>query len=258
MNTLLRANQYLELPGRKEDDLPNSEFVGDQARMELQAYYAVRKELAEYMRDRIHEEYVAYGGVETIKEWWRAVLKKNAETIDRLAIQKFVGLPKDPDTPVCQENTSDNPLLRRITYCKGDFPSGNDIGYDQILNYGEGKWYSKTYYCPVTNAKASHFFVFKLADWMEMEALIGEEVPRILKGWRLAGHDYTGNQLLYPCDEVDAVGTPFEKYQSQNWRYYDKDARIDRYSYGPAYFNFAFAVGYSKSGLNKLQKQYLP
>lgn len=257
VNTLLRANQYLELPGRKEDDLPNSEFVGDQARMELQAYYAVRKELAEYMRDRIHEEYVAYGGVETIKKWWRAVLKKNAETIDRLAIQKFVGLPKDPDTPVCQENTSDNPLLRRITYCKGDFPSGNDIGYDQILNYGEGKWYSKTYYCPVTNAKASHFFVFKLADWMEMEALIGEEVPRILKGWRLAGHDYTGNQLLYPCDEVDAVGTPFEKYQSQNWRYYDKDARIDRYSYGPAYFNFAFAVGYSKSGLNKLQKQYL-
>lgn len=55
VNTLLRANQHLELPGRKEDDLPNSEFVGDQARMELQAYYAVRKELAEYMADRIHE-----------------------------------------------------------------------------------------------------------------------------------------------------------------------------------------------------------
>lgn len=50
------------------------------------------------------------------------VLKKNAETIDKLAIQKFVGLPKDPDGPVYQENTSDNPLLRRITYCTGKFP----------------------------------------------------------------------------------------------------------------------------------------
>lgn len=257
VDTLLRTSQHLELPGDKEDELPPSEFVGDQTRMELQAYYAVRKELAEYIRDKIHDEYVSFGGVKAIKKWWREALKKSTEVIDQLAIQKFVALPKDPNAPVYQEDTAENPLLKRITYCKGDFPFGNGIGYDQVLNYGEGKWYSKTYYCPITNAKAGHFFVFKLADWTEMEAMIGEEVPRILKGWRLAGHDYSGNQLLSPCDEVDAVGTPFEKYQSTNWRYFSKDEHIDRNSLGPAYYNFAFVVGYSKSGLNKLQKKYL-
>lgn len=255
VDTLLRTSQHLELPGGKEDEFPISEFVGDQARMELQAYYTVRKELAEYMRDRIHDEYVAFGGVEAIKKWWREALKKNTEVIDRLAIQKFVALLKDSDAPVYQEDASENPLLKRISYSKGDFPSGHGIGYDQILNHGEGKCYPKTYYCPITNAKANHFFIFKLADWTEMEALIGEDVPSILMGWKLAGHHSCGNQLLYPCDEVDSVGTPFEKYQSANLRYLK--GSIDKYSYGPAYYNFAFAVGYSKSGLNKLQKKYL-
>lgn len=255
MATLLKANRHLELPGGKEDMTPNSEFVGDQERMELQAYYNVRKELAEYLRDRIHDEYVAFGGIEAVKKWWREALKKSAETIDRLAIQRFVSLPEDPDAPVFQPDGSEDPLLRRITYCKGNFPSGNKIGYDQILNYGEGKWYPKTYYCPITNAKAGHFFVFKLADWREMETLIGEEVPKIIKGWRQSGHDYTGNPLLSPCDAVDAVGTPFERYQSANWRYVD--GPIDKYSYGPAYCDFVFAIGYSKSGLNTLRKKYL-
>ena len=120
VNTLLRANQYLELPGRKEDDLPNSEFVGDQARMELQAYYAVRKELAEYMRDRIHEEYVAYGGVETIKKWWRAVLKRMPKPLIGWPFRSLSACQKTR-IPPCAKRT---PL---ITRCYGALPIARGI-----------------------------------------------------------------------------------------------------------------------------------
>jgi hypothetical protein len=40
----------------------NAEFVGSKGRMELEAYRNIREQLAEYIRDKMFEEYTAFAG----------------------------------------------------------------------------------------------------------------------------------------------------------------------------------------------------
>lgn len=257
-STLLEANQHLKLTdgSQKEDLTPNSEFVGTQIRMEMQAYINVRQALAEYMRDRIYEEYMTFGGIGAVKAWWRKKLDEHRETIYQLATQRYKAIASGEATtpPPGWESSSDG-LLNRINYMEKDYlPFDEGVSLEFILNKRVGSIIQGDYRDPINGARVSHFFVFKLRNWKEMEELLGEEVPKILKGWQRDGHSTSGNPILNATDPVDAVGTPFENYQSANERY-TKHYTGRTSCYGPAAFNFKFAIGFSKSGLKKLLRE---
>lgn len=255
---LLLSNQHLRLkaPGLagNEEQLPNSECVGTPQRLAMQAYLSVRQQLAEYMRDRIYEEYAAFGGLEAVKKWWQAALERHAEDIYKLIAARYQAIQSGEEvSPWPGQRCLKPGLNNRISFSQGSYPNGEGISPEWVLNYNGGNRIAPVYHCPITGAKVSLFFTFKLLNWQEMELLLGEEVPKIVKGWQYDGHSCDGNPLLDATDPVEGVGTPFEKYQSSNHRYSE---HVSAFSLGQAFFDFRFSVGFSKRGIKQLVKKY--
>ena len=231
--SLLKSDYGSSLDARHR---PNGEFVGTKERMELLAYYNVRRQLADYMRQRIHDEYVAFGGLQAVQKWWKDALRRHMDVIQTLAVRRFIMGNSG------QEASIQLPLP--ILFAEADDPYAVGVSWDNLLSPDED-----------TYANVSYLFGFHPESWMEMESLIHEELPKIVIGWQAEGHSPRMNHILTVCDPVDLVGTPFELGQSACALY-----RADQSHYGdkigPAAFNFSFAVGYSKQDMNKLLKNY--
>ena len=244
-SALLKAD-YLELPGEgMEKRRPTGEFVGTKERMEMLAYYNVRRQLADYMRKRIYEEYVAYGGVEAVQKWWRDALTRNMEKIHVLSAKRML------EAEGGQAPAEPSPCS--IYFARAQSPYAVGAGVDFTLSQNTGTPYSPHFLCPINGAGVSLFFGFHPADWTELAAIIGEDIPKIVTGWKAFGHSPSGNIILDACDAVASVGTPFERGQSAN-ELYGAPGFSNRKA-DVAYFDFTFAVGYSKSGMKKLIKR---
>lgn len=62
-NKVLKANSHIkQIEASEEKHNLNAEFVGSKGRMELEAYRNIREQLAEYIRDKMFEEYTAFAG----------------------------------------------------------------------------------------------------------------------------------------------------------------------------------------------------
>lgn len=244
---LLKSDDLALPEGDTEKHRPVGEFVGPRERMEMLAYYNVRRQLADYMRERIHDEYVAFGGVDAVRKWWKDALLRHTDTIHTMVVRRF------SEVSARQETTSQLPFKVRFAECCD--PHAVGVSWDFVLSPDDGKFLHPKYRCPITGASVSYIFGFHPATWTDLANLIGEELPKIVVGWKAAGHDSSGNSLLDACDAVDSVGTPFEPGQSA-CPLYGVELSPYRDRIGPAVFNFAFAVAYSKSGMKKLIKQY--
>lgn len=242
---LLKSDSLALPKGAAEEHRPVGEFVGTRKRMEMLAYYNVRRQLADYMRERIHEAYVAFGGVDAVRKWWKDTLLRHIDAIHAMAVQRFSEAGA----------TSTSQLPFKIQFAESSDPHAVGVSWDFVLSPDDGEFRHPKYRCPITGASVSYIFGFHPATWTDLANLIGEELPKIVVGWKAAGHTSSGNSLLDACDAVDSVGTPFETGQSACPLYgVEPSPYQDRI--GPAVFNFAFAVGYSKSGMNKLMKEY--
>lgn len=218
------------------------EFVGSKDRIRMQGYYEIRKQLANYIRDKIYNEWVAIGKTKAIKEWYIKSLTNKKSNIEKLVLDKYLKI-KDKEkmlNPNCETINRDE---LDIFYEERKYPSGFVI----ILNSAKST-NKYEYICPKTGATCNTFFTFKPKNWIHLELLVGSEVPKVVKGWLRDGHFGVGNSILDATDLVTKVGTPFEKYEVGE---YEK-----KYKEYDTYFDFSFTVGFSKRGLNLLVKEF--
>ena len=247
---LLNPNLFLRRIGMASgEEAAPVEFVGRKVRMDMAAYMQARRQLAKYMEDKIYEEFCRIDGWNWAEKWWKDQIKKNQDKWIQMAAA-FIA-------------TKDRSIIREMNYHiteNVDYPScwgcGISVPNSQFIAYRpdprEWKWK-----CPVTGNMSNYWIAFEPKDYKDLEFLIGEEVPKILKGWMERGHDCHVNQNINAHDPVEMVGTPYER-NSRDPRYFKNGVvSIGSFGYGADTFHsFTFAIGFSKRGINKLVTQY--
>lgn len=274
--SLLEANSHLKrltAATGSSDVLPNYEFVGSERRMGKIAYKQAREQLAAHIRKKMYEEFTSFGGADAVQEWWKKRLKEKRDILLKFCVDKYEAEQKG-------EGSDEGALscINIVTECKGvvydnlksfSCPMNPSHGFDR---HGRPDGKCK---CLLTGNMASVFFTFTFKNWMELESVIGEEVPKILKGWSSGGHQVSGNSILDATDAVWGIGTPFERgEQTKNRKYWTKSDWSSHYfqhsseypdwmtKKPPAdaldkypYVNFNFAIGFSKRGLAQFTKR---
>lgn len=227
----------------KQSETYVPEFVGTEKRLRLQVYKEARLQLANYMNDRIHEAWVAFGKTQAVKEWYRSALLNNKEFLYQMMMDYESAIESGEKKVLTmgwrRPGEISIYIVRDSTYPDGAMLSREDLlGCERI---GGRDW---KYICDVNGRPCNLWFVIAPQTWENLEYLTGTEVPKIVKGWNVDGHSYSGNPLLDSCDSVDAVKTPFE-YQR-----YDREDQWHN-----SYYSFRFAFGFSKSGWNHIKKE---
>lgn len=101
------------------------------------------------------------------------------------------------------------------------------------------------FYCPITGHKASVYFMLRPNTWLELEVILGMDVPPILKGWEKDRLSY-GNELLYATDEVTGVGLPWEICEKREIGYQKLQDRYYGENQPPETFSFEIGAAFSK------------
>lgn len=284
----LEANKHLKRLSTGNlcpDKTPNPEFVGTKAKMEMLAYADARTQLAEYIRDRMLEEYKSFGGVDAVEKWFKDAVRKHKEDVIQLCVQKYLDVKKGTEQNVNARNVRDgsgNPL-RFISFeedCKGS--SGAMIQLDQhpfnpIHGY-RGRYPDGKYMCCLNPRYfANVFFIFKFNDWREIEEVVGKgSLPKIVQGWK-DRRISIGNPLLEATDPVFNIGTPFESFEisrnrrlwtKANWRdfyfqnhsvysdWMNREPEMETLEKSPNNYGFQFAIGFCNREFKKLLAEH--
>lgn len=277
-----------DIPATTRD---NPEFVATERGMRVIAYKEAREQLAEYIRDRMLEEYTAIGGASSIRTWWEQQLQANKEKIFRLCIEAYKShLKSHAEKPrYSTEELSATVCSFPYSYC--DLNVGlylNAINscdvapnitrkaypFNEKIRTASGYGYTGKTRCPITGNTASIYFFFYMESWLDMERIVGKDnLPKILVGYEQRGHRGIGNSILNATDAVYEVGTPFEYHEScintrlwdaERWKNHYRNSNVPQYWDRPAppealkessvcYFNFC--VGFSKRGFAKILKE---
>lgn len=222
------------------------EFVGSRDRMDMEVYRQARKKLAEYISDRMYEEYTDYGGGEAIFAWYRRTLENRKSQLIQLCIDKYIErsgeIVHKSDSLYRHCGTHDDVLDCHILISDGC--SRADFTLNQEINQWRDQYFSIT-----GEGKCTLWFSFYPDDWKSIARILGEDIPKIVKGWwnnRFChgfgeNSHYNGNSLLDATDAVCDIVTPFNQH--------NRDER-----YRNPWTDFSFRIGFSKREFNKLVK----
>lgn len=133
-------------------------------------------------------------------------------------------------------------IQSRITIHEKERPSGICLNDTEIYR---GR-YLENAYDDQTGHKCSIFFHLAFRNWNEMEAMIGNPLPKIFTGYTKNGEiGYNGNSILQATDAVGYITSPL---------YGGK-----RISDGKSYSTCSFDVwlGFSKVGWKKTYENWL-
>lgn len=226
-----------------------SEFVGPKEKLELEYYRQARSQLANYIIDKMAEEYHNFGGNEGVMHWYEQAVKKNKDDLIMRCVKWYKdyldGAAKSDHLSPWAIPAEDDLCVTLIESADPYIPRQNRrFILNSTVKYKPNTYNPKReYLCPITGKTANMWFVFQPNTYQNMELLIGQEVPKILKGFRYSGSRYSGNSLLHSCDPVGGIRSPF----STGCRYQNKFNHIIEEP-------FMISVGLSKLGLNKLLK----
>lgn len=214
--TILIDNSIKQLSTKNA--IINAEFIGNEREMSLQIYKEARRQLANYIKAEMTKEYEAFKAeFGSVENWWENKLESKIDSIREFAIQAYV------DAKANNKITSDG--WRRIDE-KITVHYGEDVYYKSKLDFYNGKPCN----CRIT---------IQVTDWLDIEQIIGEEVPKIIKGYT-ERRAYYGNANLDVIDPVLRIQTPFESTGS--------------FSMNFSRFTFPIHLYFSKSGLKKYIK----
>lgn len=241
---IYETNSVLRITDNNSD-LKNilPEFIGTKKRMRLQGYYQIRKQLADYIRGKIHDEWVIFGKTPAVKKWYLECISNNIDKVEELIVEKYLQIQNGEKSLSENWHTTDKNILD-IYYVEQKYP--NDWG-NIILNKCKDI-YKSEYFCMKTGAICSIFFTFAPKDWKQLELLCECEVPKIVKDWCADGHFGDGNSILEATDMVTQVGTPFERYEADKYE--------GLYNEHGIRFDFKFSIGYSKRGFKQILNKY--
>lgn len=228
MSKLLVDNSILKLKeNNNKDDALYAEFVTTKQGFEQELYYEGRKQLAEYIKEEMKKELerfsLQYTGspndINCGKKWYQQIAMKNKDHIVKFLVQGYVNK---------LNGNKDNRFI-----------VDDSCGWGGVI-INDKHSYRSPYYWDDTNEKPCNVYIsFKPDDYLDIEELIGEEVPKILKGF--SNHwGYNGNCILDTVDYVSELKTPFEARGS--------------FTIDPYREDFKICIGFSKSGLKKYIK----
>lgn len=214
----------------KKETVVLPEYVGNDNRMKLLAYYEVRKELANYIKNKIKIEYEKFGGIEKVKEWYEEKIRLNINNIYKLIYDNYI------------KNNYHKEFANYLTENDYDISiAETNYVYSNIkLNNKSDNSWNYYYICPINNKKCNMFVKISPKNWKGIQILVNTDLPKIVKGYERNRH-HDGNSNIDATDLVSQVGTPFESWGS--FTLSTKDT-----------YNFEVAIGFSKSGFNKFIK----
>jgi len=279
MAHLLESNRHIKQLTSAElattEECANPEFVGTEERMATLAYLQGRQQLADHIRKRMFDEYIAFGGKPAVVKWWDTTVIENKARILEMCLQRYLKGEKytwknaKQDGIINCEMHLDCASAPHFSQC-----AGPTYPLNKYPLYPSGYENRNKALCPITGQAASHFFLFRIDDWGDIAAIAGgkEKLPKILWGYKERGHYGYTNTILNIHDPVSLVGTPFEDEERRmNRRLWSKD---DWWNYNfhhaknpcnatipetampySSYVKFHFAVGISKRGMARLLKE---
>lgn len=236
------------LTGEKDYNQDN-EFIGSEYMMRKVAYMNIRKQLKDYIENKIYEEYNSNGGWEYYKQLLTNMITDNIDYYrNELLVQVYINKDKYCDSPFStgsyykNDDNRDNIFrLISVKYDKGYI--GTSILYNYKNNSLDGYNYPDKCIDPESNTQCNIFFKFTPRDGEDLELLFGSEnIPNIMKVWN---EDNTGegNSILDVTDPCSAIEFSFYQIRG-NWnnRNYDN--------------NFSFTIGMSIRTLKNKFRDY--
>jgi hypothetical protein len=206
-NELLASNSSRRLIGDAE---ANFEFVGSKNRMELQAYYKLRKKLADFIRDKQDAEFAEFGGVDALRVWYLKALNDKFPKILEICKTLYREHYKREEVDRSIYPT----FVADLTNCTFDKKRPGEYCLNLI---GERK-YDGSFICPVNGCAANCFFTFHPKNWIDVTLFIDQSVPKFTKGWEndRYGKHYSGNCLLDATDAVGELETPINRSRNRS------------------------------------------
>ena len=236
----LRYDALPETAGEDTGYIP--EFIGTKDRMDMEVYRMERKELAEYIEEKMYQEYLDFGGKDAVSAWYRQMLENRIQNLIQLCLEEYIR--RDGRVISKSESTyGDAGQLNEENGCYVLISEGCPYTCFR-LNEVIDKW--REHYRSITGeGKCTIWFAIHPKDWNTIERLCGTDVPKIMKGWwNERFYDtfhYNGNNLLEATDAVGEIKSPFSRRCSDE-RY--KNCECD----------FSFQIGFAKREFNKLLK----
>ena len=200
--------------------------------MRLQAYYEVRKQLAQFVYRKITKEYADFGGKEGLLKWYRERLEERRKEIYALCAaaynqtdgkegRAYFGSPENQDNCCCEIFAHETPAMN-ILVGKSKY-----LHRMPLSEFKEGKAI-----CPITGEKASWSFTFCFETYKQVQEFLKCELPKFCTGWR-TNNLYNGNSILDVTDPIGNLVHPMSEMRAP----------------------FNFAVDLSKRGLKRLLKE---
>lgn len=209
-----------------KDDVINAEFIGTEKQLSLQLYYEARKQLAKFIEEKMKEEYQKFiAEFKSVENWYHQKIDEHRDRITKILVQEYVTDKYNNDL------SSDG--WRKV---------GQNLSVSYTEDNSYGRWYGYDKY----NGKPCNCKIkMQLSSWEDIEFILGEEVPKIIKGYEYSrgsglSSKYYGNHLLDVVDPIVRIQTPFESRGS--------------FCYNSTYYDFSISLYFSKSGLNKYIK----
>lgn len=238
---ILSSNSSLRLIGNGESE---QEFIGTKERLRVQAYYEVRKQLCDYIGQKMQDEYDDFGGYEELGKWCREKIEARKPEILKYCLDAFNSIEQkkdkerylgalylNSDNPDKSEGHLDGRFGDPVRAVCIDVYTKPGIEFWGVRVMSQYDVDARKHRCWLTGKAASYYFLFSFSSYHQVKDFLGCELPKFCTGW-YRDFRYGGNPILDIVDPVSQMITPLEK----------------------KYHAFDFAVALSKSAINKIGK----
>lgn len=206
-----------------------AECIGPAERMDREVYRVIRKHLAEDIDRKIQSEYRSHPN-ESIKVFWQRLLRSRKERVlDWICkaeyAKKHLWIPGI-------DNAAEKNILEHI---EGKYKPKK---VDEVLNRNVSESLTRKGVFSeaiddLTGTKCTIFYQIRFEDWKEMEAVYGEDLPLVLKGYR---SPRLGKSDRPDAEVTDAVGDLVSPINGQD---------------------LSMCLGFSKNGFKAVYKDWL-
>ena len=235
---VLSSDSSLRLIGNGECE---QEFIGSKDRLRAQAYYEVRKQLCDYIGQKMEDDIQTFGGQEALGKWYRERLDEKKDVILGYCLKALDAMKTDDEGDdygciyINDDKAApglDSRFLKGSNAVTVRASSRTGMGFWGYFMLSQSKDNQRR--CWITGCAPSYYFRFDFYHYKQVEKFLGCSLPKFCIGWERFHHS-SGNSILNMVDPIDDMIHPL----------------MDRRN--P--FSFDFAVALSKSAINKIRKE---
>ena len=228
---------------------------------ELGRYCQAREQLALYMQEKILQEYVRYGGAAALCGWYDRAMTERRALLLELGARAVAVRQGKLSKPGCGYVAMDRFLTdpRHTIVEEAIKPDPEAAASAPTLGSLHVSPAAVDHVCAITGEASILTVKFSLDHWEEMELVLGEELPPLLKGWqRFRLPIKHRSKARY--DPVGMVGTPIEhcvqaRYQDQRQASEAAGLNLAQETQYLSFFDPSISIGFSEKGLLKIWKK---